>query len=335
MKKFLSIAIVLVLLFTFVGCSTGGGDDPGAEGEKKWVFGISMPQLDNDGFRANLIGIEQAAEQFGNVELVVVDAQQNADTQMKQMEDLITQGVDAIVMCPVDSSAIVAAVEKANEAGIPVTSFDRNVSGGELVGLAESDNAAHGALAAELMADAAIANGMEISDLRVLELLGAQTTSSGLERHEGFVAKCEELGIEIVSALPTDWKVDVAYNAVLDAFQANADINAVYVPSDNGLYPGVEAALLELNKLIAVGEPGHIIMTTVDGGPQGLNAIRNNYVDGIAAQSKLLMSYEAMDLAYKTLNGETVSESVVKIPPVAVTIENVEDTSLWANAINQ
>ena len=333
MKKFLSLMLALVLVLVFVACGTESGDDTG-EG-KKWVFGISMPQLDNDGFRANLIGIEQAAEQFGDVELVVVDAQQNADTQMKQMEDLITQKVDAIVMCPVDSSAIVAAVEKANAAGIPVTSFDRNVSGGELVGLAESDNAAHGSLAAQLMADAAIAAGMELSELRVLELLGAQTTSSGLERHEGFVAKCEELGMQIVTALPTDWKVDIAYNAVLDAFQANADINAVYVPSDNGLYPGVEAALLELNKLVEVGEPGHVIMTTVDGGPQGLNAIRNKYVDAIAAQSKLIMSYEAMNLAYKALNGETITESIIKIQPVAVTLENVDDETLWANAINK
>ncbi len=302
--------------------------------DKKLTFGVSMPQLDNDGFKANLVGIQQFASENG-IELITTDAKSIADTQMQQIEDFITKDVDAIVMCPIDSGALAAAVQKANEAGIPVAAFDRNVTGVELAGLAESDNRAHGAKAAELMAEAAEKSGVALADLKILELQGPLAASSALERSEGFVQRAKELGMNVVLSLPTDFKMDLAYSAILDAYQANPDINAIYVPSDNALYNGVESALLQLDRLKKVGEDGHIIITTVDGGPKGLDGVRNGYIDAIAAQSKLVMSNEAMNLAYKAAIGEAVAENKVRIQPTPVTIDNVDDETLWANAIKK
>lgn len=298
-----------------------------------YTFGISMPQLDNDGFKANLIGIEQFAE-ANNIELVVTDGKATADMQMQNIEDLITKDVDALVMCPVDSGAAAAAVQKAKDAGIPVISFDRNVEGDVLTGLAESDNTAHGAAAADLMAEMAKESGMKTEDLVVLELLGTQSATAGLERHQGFSGRAQELGINIAASLPTEFKNDNAYNAVMDAFQANPDINAIFVPSDNACYSGTESALAQLNKLHAAGEEGHILITTVDGGPTGLEGVRKGYVDAIAAQSKLVMSEEAMGMALKVVRGETLEEGIVRIQPTKVTKENVDDPTLWANSIN-
>lgn len=353
MKKVLAMILALTFAFGFAGCGTSStgnqnaGEQPAsgesqpasggsqsASGEKKLVFGVSMPQLDNDGFKANLVGIKQFAEE-NNIELVVTDAKATADMQMQQMEDLTTKKVDAIVMCPVDSGALGAVVSKAKTAGIPVVAFDRNVSGNVLTGLAESDNVAHGAAGADLMKEAAEKAGMKVSDLVVLELLGTQSATAGLERHQGFSNRAKELGINIVSALPTDFKNDNAYNAVLDAFQANPNINAIFVSSDNALYSGVESALQQLGKLVPSGEKGHIIITTVDGGPQGLKGIRNKYIDATAAQSKLVMSHEAMKLALAAVKGEKIANNTIHIQPTTVTLENVDDPTLWANSIKQ
>ncbi len=73
----------------------------------------------------------------------------------------------------------------------------------------------------------------------------------------------------------------------------------------------------------------------MDGGPQGLGGVRNQYIDAIAAQSKLVMSEEAMKLALQAAKGEEIAEPVVRIQPTTVTIDNVEDETLWANAINK
>ena len=353
MKKLTAIMMTMVLALGLTACSQGGeaqtetqtasdiaaetdgGGEAAAEetGEEAGLtFGVSMPQLDNDGFKANLIGIQQFADENG-IELVVTDAKAMADTQMQNIEDLITNDVDAIVMCPVDSGALAAAVTKAEDAGIPVISFDRNVEGDVLTGLAESDNKAHGAAAADLMAEVAEAEGIAVGDLVVLELLGTQSATAGLERHQGFEERAGELGITIVASLPTEFEDDTAYNAVMDAFQAHPDINAIFVPSDNACYSGVESALSQLNKLVPKGEEGHILITSVDGGPTGLDGVRNGYIDAIAAQSKLLMSEEAMNMALKVVQGETLEENIVRIQPTTVTQENVDDPTLWANAI--
>lgn len=347
MKKILALILSIVLVLALAACSqeaTPTATEPAAAAPvataapaeapsgESIVFGVAMPQLDNDGFKANMVGIRQFAEANG-IEIVVTDAKNTADTQMQNIEDLITKDVDAIVMCPVDSSAAAAAVQKAVDAGIPVVSFDRNVAGDLLSGLAESNNVAHGAAAADLLLEQAQAAGLTAGDLVVLELLGAQATTAGLERHQGFSERAAELGINIVASLPTEFKNELAYNCVLDAFSANPDINAIYIPSDNACYAGTESALSQLGKLLPVGEEGHIMIVSVDGGPLGLEGIRNGYVDAIAAQSKLLMSEEAMSLALKIVKGETVGESIIRIDPTKVTKENVDDSSLWANAI--
>lgn len=327
MKKILALILAAVMVFAL--CAAASAD----EAEKKVVIGVAMPQLDNDGFKANLIGINQFAEE-NNIELVVNDGKNTVDTQMQNIEDLITKGVDAIVMCPVDSGAMAAVVEKAVAQGIPVISFDRNVSTDALSGLAESNNTEHGAKAAELMAEVAEKAGMKVEDLVCLELLGTQSASAGLQRHQGFEAKAKELGINIVAQLATEFKNDNAFNAVLDAFQAHPDINAIFIPSDNACYNGVESALTQLGKLIPAGEEGHILMTSVDGGPNGLGGVRAGYLDAIAAQSKLLMSEKAMELALKTVLGEEIEENIIQILPTPVTPENVDDPTLWANSIN-
>lgn len=353
MKKTLALILALALIFCMLaGCAakteqgspqnTEQSSEPSqgtsenttdeATGEKTYTFGISMPQLDNDGFKANLVGIQQFAEK-NNIMLEVTDGKNTVDTQMQNIEDLIIKGVDAIVMCPVDSGALSAAVQKAIDAGIPVVSFDRNVSGDVLTGLAESDNVAHGSAAADLMAEVAQNAGIDVADLVVLELLGTQSATAGLERHQGFSARAEELGIQIVASLPTEFKNDNAYNAVLDAFQAHPDINAIFVPSDNACYSGTESALKQLGKLIKTGEEGHILITSVDGGPTGLQGVRDGYVDAIAAQSKLVMSEEAMTLALQAVMGETINDTIIRIQPTKVTSENVDDPTLWANAI--
>ena len=64
-----------------------------------------------------------------------------------------------------------------------------------------------------------------------------------------------------------------------------------------------------------------------------MQGVRDGYVDAIAAQSKLVMSEEAMALALKAVSGEMITENVIRIQPTKVTSENVDDPTLWANAI--
>ncbi len=300
--------------------------------EEKIIIGASLPQLDAEGFIVNNASLIKEAEE-NNAEVISFSAENSAEIQLAQIEDFIARQVDAIIFVPVDADALVVGVEKANEANIPIVAMDRSTTGGTLTGLVESDNVAHGKGAANLMAEAAEKAGIPLSELKVLELLGDQATSAGLERHQGFEERANELGFNIVASLPTYWQNDEAYAATLDAFTANPDINAIFEASDIAMHLGVESALSGTGRLKPRGEEGHIIITSVDGGSKGMEAIREGYIDGIAAQQLIIMGKKSVEIAIKAVRGEPIEESIIRLEPDLVTPENVDSEEHWANQL--
>lgn len=345
MKKLISM-LILVAMFAclLTGCGSTASTEteaPAAEApaaepaveDNSLVIGVTLHDLSSDGYAANLIGIKEYAASMGNVEIKAVSADGSAETQVGQVEDFITSGVDGIIILPVDSSALSNVVGEAVAAGIPVVSMDRSVDGDVATVTIESDNYKHGIEAADLMVKAAEAQGMTAADLKVLELLGAQASSSGLERHEGFADRCAELGVTIVSSLPTEWEADKAYNSVLDAFQANADINAIFEASDIAMHSGVSSALDQLGKYIPAGTDGHVIITSVDGGPNGIEAVKEGFIDAMAEQGLLIMGSEALEYVIAAINGDTIDNKLIQLAPVAVTKDNADSDELWPNKI--
>ena len=72
--------------------------------------------------------------------MIVVDAQDDSAKQTNDVEDLLQQGVDALLINPADSSAISTAVQSANSLGIPVVTLDRSAENGKVETLVASDN---------------------------------------------------------------------------------------------------------------------------------------------------------------------------------------------------
>jgi ABC-type sugar transport system substrate-binding protein len=173
-----------------------------------------------------------------------------------------------------------------------------------------------------------------LEDLQVLELLGDLATSAGQERHEGFSTKAEELGLNVTAELPTYWDSEKANAAVLDAFQANPDINAIYMASGCAMYAGVESALISLDKFVPQGEEGHIILISTDGCPAPLDGIRNGFVDADSAQQLVTMGREAVEAAVNAVNGVMPESDVIRLGPDPITAENVDDLFHWANQLS-
>lgn len=334
-RRMLAVMMSLMMVSVLAACGNNKKTSQETEessGEESIVIGVTLHDLSSDGYAANLRGIENLAEEKGNVKIQAVSADGSAETQVGQVEDFITSGVDGIIILPVDSSALSNAVSNAVDSGIPVVSMDRSVDGDVATATIESDNYEHGKAAADYMLEAAEAQGMEVGDLKVLELLGDQASSSGVERHEGFADQCEALGIEIVTALPTNWDADESYNSVLDGFQANGEINAIFEASDIAMHSGVSSALEQLGKYVPVGEEGHIIITTVDGGPNGIAAVSDGYIDAMAEQALLEMGSEALNTVLAASDGET-PEKLIRLDPIEVNSENANSDELWPNMI--
>jgi ribose transport system substrate-binding protein len=93
-----------------------------AEEVKK--IGLAVPNLQADFFNQIKIGVENYAKEKG-IEVVVVDAKNDTNTQVSQVQDLLTQDIDAFIYIPAGAAAAAVPTRLAREAGIPVINVDR------------------------------------------------------------------------------------------------------------------------------------------------------------------------------------------------------------------
>lgn len=265
-------------------------------------------------------GARREAEAQG-VDITVLDGQSNSEVQTRQIEDLIVRGVDAIVISPNNSEEIVPAVRQANEAGIPVVALDAVVGeGAEVVTYVGFDNAAGGATAAEYLAGLGSVES-------VLELQGALGAYHAQKRGGGF----EEAAAGHFDVLPrpAEWLAENAQAITADVLTANPDVDAIFTHNDE-MIRGVVAGLRQIGSEAKVGEEGHVVIVGVDGTPLALQRIRDGEQDATVNQDPFEMGALAVRSAVAAINGDEVPEQQL-LPPTLVTIDNVDDATLWGN----
>ncbi|MBA7509234.1 HTH-type transcriptional repressor PurR [subsurface metagenome] len=293
----------------------------------------------------------QYAEEEG-MEVIDVNADNNVEKQDRQFSDLISQGVDALVVVPVDSKVIVASIERATGAGIPVFGVDRQPFSSETVMTVMSNNYLAGQQAAKFLVDRLTEKYGESKGI-VLEVTGDLGTNVAQLRGSGFNDKMAEYpNIEVITE-PTDWLPETGADVVQNAFTVQPNIDAIYWHSDfTGA--GIIPALDEIGLLKPIGEEGHIIICGIDGDPNALNNIRLGNQDATVNQPLLdfgiLAKFVKMYLDGKELTTGTYEQEGATWSPAEieeseygltmllstwmVTKENVDDPTLWGNTGN-
>lgn len=335
MKRVLALILALSLaIFMFAGCGTGttAGTPSTKDNEGEKTIAIMMMSVADEFIYTVYKAAEAHAKELG-YKTVSHDAAHDAALQASTVSDFIQQGVDAVLLCPQDAAALSDSVIELNEAGIPVVLVDRGVNEGKFVALCASDNYEFGYQSAVQMVEVAKKSGVAKEELKILELQGDLASTSGLDRSKGFQDACKELGLNIVSSLPTYWETDVAYNATLDGLQAHPEINAIFAASDGVMGDAIVSALEQLNRLYPAGNENHIFITAIDGTPGVLEHIRNGHIDVTCAQPAISMAHTAIDKLDAALKGEIDMEACedCSLAPVIGTIKNVDSDELWAN----
>ncbi|MGC6455570.1 MAG: sugar ABC transporter substrate-binding protein [Coraliomargaritaceae bacterium] len=292
---------------------------------KKITLGLSVDQLFESRVGVNN-AIKEEAEKRG-FDVIEVVADGDAQSQNAQIQSLITQQIDALLVCAVDQNTIERALMLARRSKIPVVAYDRDLPKSRVVAAfvgpdSVSDGREAGAYTAKLLQDIE-------GEVLVLELLGALNDQNGIDRSKGFREKIEILPNVKIIKVPTDWDSARALSGTQNAFQANNKIHAVFAATDTHI-PAVETVLSGLDKLHLAGEDGHVILTGINGSNDGYQAVAKGHADGIVVMDLAGTGQKAVSLAADLIEGKQVKRTNV-IPGIFYTHEDIEanQSKVW------
>ena len=255
---------------------------------------------------------EAAADRLG-IELITLDAQDNMEKQVRDIEDLIARDVDVLIINPYDSDAIVPSVLEANRAGIPVITVTRPSNAGEVVQHLDVKNAFGG----NLVGAAVAANLDGVGNVVVLE--GIPGAPSAAERQAGFLDVIDVFeGIEVLASQTAHYAREEGATVMEDLLQAHPDIDAVYAHND-------EMALGAVRAIESAGRTG-IQVFGFDAIPDAIDAIEVGSMVATIKQQPDLQMTMAVETAWEIIQGTPTDEisPIVYIPMVLITAEDLD-----------
>ena len=210
--------LVWLTLIVLCGCTSSGK-------QKRHVIGLSQCMLDDAWREAMINDMRIEASNYDDVEIIIKDAQNNNETQIQQIRDLIRQKVDVLIISPYQSEPITAVAEEAYRAGIPTIITDRKVNTDQYTSFVGANNYEIGLAAGNYAAHYLPPNAI------ILEIWGLTQTSPAQERHKGFVDALREREDLAFRKIEGQWLVDTA-RMELRKLEHPEQIDFVYAHND-------------------------------------------------------------------------------------------------------
>lgn len=243
MKLRVALVVLSCLLSVIIGLVLSrGGRTVAAKKDERPKIGLSMDTLKEERWVGDRDMFVKRAGELG-AEVIVQSANGDDIRQIKDVESLITQGVDIVVIIPHDGAACARAVELAHAAGIPVLAYDRLITGTELDLYITFDNVKVGELQARYLVD-------KVRPKRLVRIYGSKTDNNAALFKQGQDNVLEPLiksgAIEVVHEdWAQDWRPENAKKIANAAItKAGHQIDAI-LASNDGTAGGAIQALTE------------------------------------------------------------------------------------------
>lgn len=152
---------------------------------------------------------------YPNINLKISEANRSVDKQIAQIEDFIDEGVDVLLVSPLETKKIVPVIERAYDKGIPVILIDRKIESDKYTSFVGADNIAVGRMAASYIASSAAEN------VSVLEIKGTDNSSPTIERSLGFNQIAKEVD-NIENVYTIENYTDDQFSKILDTLDVSA-----------------------------------------------------------------------------------------------------------------
>jgi ABC-type sugar transport system substrate-binding protein len=312
--RFVVVAMMLGLLATMPFATAAAP----ARQDEKLQIAFSVPGL-NFPFFVHMMNIaEQKAVEL-DIELIKLDGQDNTATQVAGLETMIAQGVDGVVISPREVEALAPAIQAVTDAGIPVVTVDRAVTGATTLGHVGADNVRGGEIQGEYLVSLLPDGG------KVIELQGTVGASPAIDRSKGFNdVIAQHPNIEIVFQQTAEFRRDVGLTVTEQALQANPDIDAIVCGNDDMCFGAAEAAS---------GSGISVPIIGFDALPEALQAVQDGTFAATVDQWPGRQTSGAMQIVVDFLrNGTQPAQHTTLIEPALITADNLGTAERAAEA---
>ncbi len=263
-------------------------------------------------------GGEKAAQELG-IKVIWQGPQKESDReqQINIVQNFISRGVDAIVLAPLDETALVRPVQAALNRDIPVVIIDSGLKGEGFSSFIATDNYASGQLAAEMLSKMLGGSG-DVILVRFSE--GSNSTGN---REEGFLdwMRANAPGIYLVS---TEQYAGVTMELALKTGQ---NLLNKFPEADGIFCPNESTTFGLMRALKTVGKAGQVKLVGFDYTDPIAEGIRAGDIAGVVVQDPFRMGYQGVKTAFNVIQGQSV-EPRVETEVVFVTGKNIDDPEI-------
>lgn len=310
-----SLAATLVL----AACSPSGGPDEAAapasaerpEGQA-YRIAVVPKGLGHQFWNTVRAGAEAAGKEL-NAEILWNGPAKETELakQINILEDMMSRGVDAIVMAACDENALIPTIESAMAKGIPVVTIDSGVKSDLPVSFIATDNVAGAAAAADTLAGLLGGAGK----VGLIPFVSGAATSE--QREAGFKQGLEKhAGVALVSTIYCDSDVAKAVAATEDMLTKHPDLGGIFAANE-------AACIGAISALEAAGKKGQVKLVAFDASKEQIDGLRSGAVQALIVQKPFRMGYDGVATAIAHLQGNEVSKRV-DTGVTVVTPENID-----------
>ena len=316
-NKFLALLLTCAMVLTVLaGC--GSKDTPAPAEESKpaesSTYKIALiQQHQTNAFQIAVTeGAQAKAAELG-VELTILSADQDAATQISPIEQCVSEGYNAILFEPVDPDGLRDAAKAAADAGvvvINVVSFCTDWENAGIAAVSCGNNIKAGENEMQHVADLLGGKG------NVAILTGPSAVTDALDRltgYENILANYPDMK-QVVAPADCQWDTAKA-QATVESWLSAYDLDAIVCQND-GMAVGAGNA---------AGADSGIVITGLDGTPDGYEAIKDGRITGTVAQDGGAMAANAVEAAVTLLNGGSLESNILITDSVWIDASNVAD----------
>jgi len=291
--------------------STKNAPAPGLKKDYKDIkVGVSMYTLGAPYFYAQVNAAKNKAAEYG-MQFISTEARDDMVKQLADVEDMLTQGIDLLILNPKDPQGLIPATKAATKAGVPVIVIDSSIDpAADFITTVQSNNLANGELIGEWL----------------VKKMKVQGNPVGKERRQGVFRGIIEqqlrstatMGFEIVTQGWGNWSHEGGLKAMEDMIVAHPEMNVMLAENDSMALGAIEA-IKEADRTDDI-----LVLACADGQKEALELIKKGEYGATGMNNPVVIAETAIEIGLKVLAGETNFPKKSYTPAVCITKENVD-----------